>query len=113
SFLRREPMSRQPLSSKATLTFFAALQQLPDPRDNRGTRHDLVFVLCGVILAIMVGRSRVSAIHRFLHNRFEWLRDTTHTAGVRCISRAHLPRLLAQVEWEALNALIFAHFGVH
>jgi predicted transposase YbfD/YdcC len=106
-------MSRQPLSSKATLTFFAALQQLPDPRDNRGKRHELAFVLCGVILAIMVGRSRVSAIHRFLHNRFEWLRDTTHTAGVRCISRAHLPRLLAQVEWEALNALIFAHFGVH
>jgi predicted transposase YbfD/YdcC len=106
-------MSRQPPSSKATLTFFAALQQLPDPRDNRGKRHELAFVLCGVILAIMVGRSRVSAIHRFLHNRFEWLRDTTHTAGARCISRAHLPRLLAQVEWEALNALIFAHFGVH
>src|SRR4029450_3673289 len=64
-------------------------------------------------LALTLGRPPVSAIHRFLHNRFEWLRDTTHTAGARCISRAHLPRLLAQVEWEALNALIFAHFGVH
>lgn len=105
-------MSRQPPSPEATLTVFAALQHLPDPRDNRGKRHDLAFVLCGVILAIMVGRSRVSAIHRFLHNRFEWLRDTTHTAGARCISRAHLPRLLAQVEWDALNALIFVHFGV-
>src|SRR4029453_15397833 len=106
-------MSLQPPSPADTVTFFAALHHLPDPRDNRGKRHELAFVLCGVILAIMVGRSRVSAIHRFLHNRFEWLRDTTHTAGVRCISRAHLPRLLAQVEWEALNALIFAHFGVH
>src|SRR5262245_51645431 len=105
-------MSRQPPSPEATLTFFAALQHLPDPRDKRGKRHDLAFVLCGVILAIMVGRSRVSAIHRFLHNRFEWLRDTTHAAGGRCISRAHLPRLLACVEWDALNALIFVHFGV-
>jgi predicted transposase YbfD/YdcC len=106
-------MSRQPPSSKATLTFFAALQQLPDPRDNRGKRHELAFVLCGVILAIMVGRARVSAIHRFLHNRVEWLRDTPHAAGARCISRAHLPRLRAQVEGDALNTLIFAHCGVH
>ena len=106
-------MSLPPPSPEATLTFFAALQQLPDPRDNRGKRHDLAFVLCGVILAIMAGRARVSAIHRFLRNRFEWLRDMTQASVVRCISRAHLPRLLAGVEWAALNALIFAHFEVH
>jgi hypothetical protein len=44
-----------------------------------------------VILAIMVGRSRVSAMHRFWHNRFAWLRDTTHASVERCISRAQLP----------------------
>ena len=105
-------MSPQPPSPAATLTFFAALQQLPDPRDKRGKRHELAFVLCGVILAIMAGRSRVSAIHRFLGNRLAWLRDATQTWTERCISRAHLPRLLARVEWEALNALIFVHWGV-
>jgi predicted transposase YbfD/YdcC len=105
-------MSLQPPSPAATLTFFEALQHLPDPRDNRGKRHDLAFVLCGVILAIMVGRSRVSAMHRFLYNRFEWLRDTTQASVERCISRAQLPRLLARVEWDPLNALILAHFGV-
>jgi predicted transposase YbfD/YdcC len=105
-------MSLQPPSPEATLTFFESLQQLPDPRDNRGKRPEFAFVLCGVILAIMVGRSRVSAIHRFLRHRFEWLRDTTHAAVARGISRAHLPRLLAYVEWKALHALIFAHFGV-
>jgi len=88
------------------------LQHLPDPRDNRGKRHELAFVLCGVILAIMAGRSRVSAIHRFLHNRLAWLRETTQVAVERGISRAQLPRLLARVEWEALNTLILAHFGV-
>lgn len=105
-------MSLQSLSPEVTVTFFAALQHLPDPRDNRGKRHDLAFVLCGVVLAIMVGRSRVSAIHRFLHNRFGWLRESTHARVECCISRAHLPRLLARVDWGALNALIFAHFGV-
>ena len=106
-------MSLPPPSPATTVTFFAALQHLPDPRDNRGKRHDLAFVLCGVILAIMAGRSRVSAIHRFLRNRLAWLREMTQAQVERCISRAQLPRLLARVEWEALNALIFTHFGVH
>ena len=106
-------MSLPPPSPEATVTFFAALQHLPDPRDNRGKRHDLAFVLCGVILALMAGRSRVSAIHRFLRNRLAWLREMTHASVARSISRAHLPRLLARVDWEALNALILTHFGVH
>jgi len=105
-------MSLPPPSPAATVTFFAALQHLPDPRDKRGKRHELAFVLCGVILAIMAGRSRVSAIHRFLHNRLAWLRATTQVAVERCISRAQLPRLLARVAWEALTALVLAHFGV-
>lgn len=105
-------MSLPPPSPAATVTFFAALQQLPDPRDQRGKRHQLPLVLCGVILAMMAGRARVSAIHRFLRHRLGWLSEITHTPVTRCISRAHLPRLLARVEWEALKALSLAHFGV-
>ena len=58
-------MSLPPPSPEATVTFFAALHHLPDPRDKRGKRPELAFVLCGVILALRAGRSRVSAIHRF------------------------------------------------
>lgn len=105
-------MSLPPPSPASTVTFFAALQQLPDPRDKRGKRHDLAFVLCGVILAIMAGRARVSAIHRFLRNRFAWLCEITQAPVARCLSRAHLPRLLARVDWAALNTLSVAHFGV-
>ena len=106
-------MSLSPPSPAATVTFFAALQHLPDPRDKRGRRHDQAFVLCGVVLAIMAGRSRVSAIHRFLRNRFEWLQARTQAAVGRGISRAQLPRLLARVDWAALHALIFTHLGGH
>lgn len=105
-------MSLPPLSPATTVTFFAALPHLPDPRDQRGKRHDQAFVLCGVVLAIMVGRSRVSAIHRFMRNRFAWLQEHTQTPVGRCISRAQLPRLLARVDWAALNALVFTHFEV-
>jgi len=105
-------MSLPPPSPATTVTFFEALQHLPDPRDKRGKRHDLAFVLCGVILAIMAGRARVSAMHRFLRNRFAWLREITHAPVTRCLSRAHLPRLLARVDWAALNTLSVAHFGV-
>jgi predicted transposase YbfD/YdcC len=105
-------MSLPPPSPAKTITFFAALQQLPDPRDKRGKRHDLAFVLCGVLLALMAGRARVSAIHRFLRNRFVWLRELTHAPVTRCLSRAHLPRLLARVDWAALHTLSLAHFGV-
>lgn len=105
-------MSLSVPSPATTVTVFAALQQLPDPRDNRGKRHDLAFVLCGVILAIMAGRSRVSAIHRFLRNRFAWLRELTQVTSEQCISRAQLPRLLAQVEWATLQPLLGTHLGV-
>lgn len=106
-------MSLSVPSPATTVTVFAALQQLPDPRDNRGKRHELAFVLCGVILAIMAGRSRVSAIHRFLRNRFAWLRELTQAAGEQgCISRAQLPRRLAQVEWATLQPLLGAYLGV-
>lgn len=87
------------------------MHHLPDPRDKRGKRPDLAFVLCGVVLALRGGRSRVSAIPRFLCNRFAWLRATTQVAGARGISRAHLPRLLARVDGEALHTLILTHLG--
>ena len=83
-------MSLLPPSPTTPVTVFAALQHLPDPRDNRGKRHELAFVLCGVILAIMAGRSRVSAIQRFLRNRFGWLRELTQAGVERCISPAIL-----------------------
>jgi DDE_Tnp_1-associated len=105
-------MSLLPPSPTTTVTVFAALQHLPDPRDNRGKRHELAFVLCGVILAIMAGRSRVSAIHRFLRNRFGWLRELTQAGVERCISRAHLPRLLARVEWNTLQPLLWTQLGI-
>lgn len=92
--------------------FVEALGQLTDDRDNRGKRHALAFVVAGVVCAILSGRSKVSSIFRYLRNRIEWLRAVTHSPDAGVVSRAHLPRLLARVDWAELNTLIERHFGV-
>jgi predicted transposase YbfD/YdcC len=92
--------------------FVEALRQLPDHRDNRGKRHALAFVVAGVVCAILSGRSKVSSIFRYLRNRIGWLREVTHYPDARVVSRAHLPRLLARLDWAELNTLIAQHFGV-
>ena len=92
--------------------FVEALRHLPDHRDNRGKRHALAFVVVGVVCAILSGRSTVSSIFRYLRNRIEWLREVTHYPDAGVVSRAHLPRLLARLDWVELNTLIDQHFGV-
>jgi predicted transposase YbfD/YdcC len=92
--------------------FVEALSHLTDARDNRGKRHGLAFVVAGVVLAILSGRSKVSSIFRYLRNRIEWLREVTHSPDAGVVSRAHLPRLLARVDWVELNTLTDRHFGV-
>jgi predicted transposase YbfD/YdcC len=96
----------------AVCNFVDALRHLADDRDNRGKRHALAFVVAGVVLAILSGRSKVSSIFRYQRNRIEWLREVTQHPEASVISRAHLPRLLARLDWAGLNTLIEQHFGV-
>jgi predicted transposase YbfD/YdcC len=95
------------------LTSFAAkLRKLVDKRDNRGKRHKLAFVLGGVVLAIMSGRSSVSSIQRYIKNRLNWLQRVLGDQSAPAVSRAQLPRILATVDWQALNDLMTRQFGV-
>ncbi len=71
-------------------SFIEALGDLPDPRDPRGRRHELVFIVAAVVLAILSGRSRVSSIYRFIRNRLEWLQEVTDQAQAWVISRAQI-----------------------
>ena len=86
--------------------------ELPDLRDNRGKRHSLVFVIVGFVLATLMGRQKLSGIHRFIANRVDWLGELTQIEAAQPISRAHLPRLLGRLDWPVLNGLINRCFGV-
>jgi predicted transposase YbfD/YdcC len=85
---------------------------VPDPRDNRGKRHRLSFVLAGLALAVMAGRTTMSSIHRFFTNRLEWLREVTGESEAHAPSRAQLPRIAAVVDWAPVNHVVESHFDV-
>ena len=85
---------------------------LPDPRDKRGKLHSLALVIVGFVLATLLGRQKLSSIHRFIVNRAGWLAGLTKTKTAKPISRAHLPRLLDRLDWLALNGLIERCFGM-
>ena len=108
-----EQMTHLAVQTTPKLTSFAAkLRKLVDKRDNRGKRHKLAFVLGGVVLAIMSGRSAVSSIQRYISNRLRWLRRVLGDPSATAVSRAQLPRILATVDWSALNELLTKQFGL-
>jgi predicted transposase YbfD/YdcC len=101
-------------SKKANiLKFIDAVEKMNDCRDNRGKRHALSFVLCGVVLAILSGRAKMSSIHRYMENRLEWLRDVTNKPDAEVVSRAQLPRILSTIDRSGLNTITMAHFGAN
>ena len=105
--------SNLPCGEEAVSSFVEVLKRdLPDPRDNRGKRHSLVLVVVAFVLATLTGRLKLSSVHRFVCNRLDWLRGLTGLPKGRPVSRAHLPRLLAGLDWPALDGLIERCFGV-
>jgi len=92
--------------------FIELLGDISDPRDNRGKIHELSFVLAVTTMAILCGKNRVSEIHRYIHNKIGWLQEIFDRPNVKPISRAQLPRILAIIDWEELNAIIEKFFGV-
>ena len=104
----------EPLISDGTEVayFIELLRNISDPRDNRGKRHELAFVLAVTTMAILSGKNYVSEIRRYICNKIEWLQKIFDRPDVKPISRAQLPRIIAIVDWEELNAIIEDLFGV-
>jgi predicted transposase YbfD/YdcC len=94
--------------------FFDLLNQQTDldERDNRGKKHALSLVLMGVVMALLAGRDgNLSAIQRHMKHHFQTLSLTLSIQATRVISRAQLPRLLAQVNYTRLAQLVQQHYG--
>ena len=97
--MSRQSPSQQANDPEKAESFIKALHGLADLRDNRGKKISLAFTIGATVLAIMSGRSKLSSIHRYILNRADWLRKVAKKPKAQLISRAHLPRLLAKVEW--------------
>jgi predicted transposase YbfD/YdcC len=74
-------------------------------------RLDLAFVLSSVVVAQLSGCTTVSSIHRFIELKLSWLQRLTGLPCAAGPSRAHLPRLLAAVDYGSLKELSFKHFA--
>ena len=86
--------NKAPFSDEQINCFVDLLNNdLPDPRDKRGKLHSLALVIVGFVLATLMGREKLSSIHRFIVNRAGWLAGLTKTKTAKPISRAHLPRI--------------------
>lgn len=84
---------------------------MPDPRDNRGKRHDWHFVLFGVLLATMAGKVLIAEIHRFLTRHHIELCPLLEVEQTRPISDVQLRRLLALVDVPAYQGFHNSYFG--
>ena len=85
---------------------------MEDHRDLRGRVHNLSFVLSGVLIAILLGRNRLSSIQRFIANRLEDLCSWTGHYAEKAVSDTQLRRILRGVDWQKYNELNAAHFNL-
>lgn len=95
-------------------TFYEEVQKAEglDLRDNRGKRHDLAFILLGVIIGLLRKRDgNLSSIHRSMVNTHAKLCVVLKVKIDKAVSRAQLPRILAKVSLSKFEELLFTHFG--
>jgi len=92
--------------------YFTCLSKaLTDPRDNRGKRHNLAFVCCCVLIAIMNGRLYPTAIQRYIKNRHSDLCIQLAHTSKKPISLSQLLRVLRLIDWEEWNNMNMVYFN--
>ncbi len=86
-------------------------KKLSDPRDNRGKCHNLAFICCCVIIAIMNGRLYPTSIQRYINNRHDDLCEQIGYESSKAISLSQLLRLMRLVNWESWNSINIDFFN--
>lgn len=96
-------------------TFYEELQKREglDIRDNRGKRHNLAFIVIGLVIGLLRNRDgTLSSIHRSMVNTHQILCGLLEVEIEKAVSRAQLPRILEKVNLELFEQLLFTHFGI-
>ncbi|MFK7983295.1 MAG: transposase family protein [Saprospiraceae bacterium] len=102
----------QPEKSKIKPYFDTLQADLEDHRDPRGKIHNLAFVLCGIVIAILHGRKSPSSIQRFIFNRHLELVEWTDFQADSPISITQLGRVVRGLDWTTYNHINAQYFGV-
>ena len=100
------------LEKRKVKSYFKNLSaKLPDTRDNRGKKHNLAYVMTGVLIAILHGRKKISSIQRFLKNRHADISKWTKYKAEKAVSDTQLRRIVREVDWQIYNSINQAYFG--
>ena len=73
-------------------------ETFPDFRDNRGKKHDLLFILIGVLFSVLYGKLLVAEIHRYLERHHKTLCKLMGVKSKESISDPQLRRILSSVD---------------
>ncbi|QZE14386.1 ISAs1 family transposase [Halosquirtibacter laminarini] len=86
-------------------------ENLVDPRDTRGKKHDLEFVLVGITLSIITGNTLLSEISRFLENYHSILRKIVGLPKCKPISYSQLRRIISFLASTNYQEVQSSYFG--
>ncbi|QZE15542.1 transposase family protein [Halosquirtibacter laminarini] len=86
-------------------------ENLVDPRDSRGKKHDLEFVLVGVTLSIITGNTLLSEISRFLENYHSILLRIVGVPKCKPISYSQLRRIISYLTLTNYQEVQSNYFG--
>jgi predicted transposase YbfD/YdcC len=86
---------------------------LVDERDNRGKRHNLAFVLTGMLIALLRTGKRlnIASIQRWMQREHAQLVAETGCESKKAISDVQLRRLLAGLDYGLYNQVNETYFG--
>jgi len=96
-------------------TFYEQMQNSKslDLRSNIGKRHNLAFVLLGLVIALLRKRDGfLSSIHRSMENMNKVLCSSLSIECQRVVSRSHLPILLKKVDLKTFEGFVFSNYGI-
>ena len=104
-----------PPCEKKNTSFYEKLQSCQglDLRDKRGKRHELAIILVGVTLAMLSNRDgKLSSIYRHLAFHHDKMLEFMDLEPRDCVSRSHLPIVLAKVSVKEFDRLLFESYGI-
>lgn len=105
-----------PIESVKLQNFCETLEKnYPDYRKRQGLKHNLWFVMTGVLCGILSGYQKVGSLQRYMKNKHKFLCKATGHICDKPISDSQLRRILKHLDWEIYNTFMsnYFHISVH
>lgn len=102
----------QPSENKIKIFYKELKAGLTDPRDKRGLKHDLAFVIGLFYYSLLqsVGKLNLSSLYRIMSFKYEEYQNILNLSNASFISYSQLRRLLIMLDYSEYNAISENYF---